>query len=62
MNKHVVAIGMLAIGLLCVVSRCEKLEEKLTLKTLECDAYKLCSKVYKHLYEEEQQKSETKEA
>lgn len=61
MNKHVVAIGMLAIGLLCVISRCEKLEEKLTLKTLECDTYKLCSRVYKRLYEEEQQ-SEKEEA
>lgn len=45
MNKHVVAIGIMAIAIGYLVDKCARLEKKLAVKSMECEVYKFISNV-----------------
>lgn len=49
MNKHVVAMGIMAVAIGFLVDRCSKLEKKLAFKSVECETYKFVSNVYEIL-------------
>lgn len=49
MNKHVVAMGIMAVTVGFLVDKCAKLERKLADKSMECEIYKTITTIYEIL-------------